>query len=70
MMVKVGDLRMFLIGRNPITRDLRWVTGIILEIIEDHDPIDDRCKVLTEGGRIGYYRIHGSRGIKDEDETR
>ena len=64
--MKRGDLRMFRIGRNPITRDINWVLGLILEVVPDDDPILDRCKVLTCDGIVKHVPVHGSRGIADE----
>lgn len=68
--MKPGDLRMFQIGRNPITRDINWVLGLILEVVPDvvpdDDPILDRCKVLTCDGIVKHVPVHGSRGIADE----
>lgn len=64
--MKPGDLRMFRNGRNPITKEINWVMGLILEIHEEFDPIDDWCKVLSRSGRIQTFHLHGSRAISDE----
>lgn len=64
--MKVGDLWQFRCGRNPITKDIRRVTGIILEIMDYKHPRMNRCKVLTLDGKVEYYTSHGSRGVTDE----
>ena len=64
--MKPGDLRMFRNGRNPITKEINWVMGLIIEIHEEFDPMDDWCKVLSRSGRIQTFHLHGSRGISDE----
>ncbi len=65
--MKPGDLRMFRNGRNPITKEINYVLGLIIEIHEDHDPICNSCKVLMRDDMIKWLNPHGSRGISDED---
>jgi hypothetical protein len=67
--VNVGDLRMFRNGRNPITKEINYVLGLIIEIHEEFDPMDDWCKVLSRNGRIQTFHLHGSRGISDEENS-
>lgn len=64
--MKVGELREFRDGRNPITKEIIRIRGLIIEIHEDPDPISDVCKVLTCDGRVRWLNPHGSRGITDE----
>ena len=62
--MKPGDLVAFRRGRNPFTKNINWVFGLVLEVIENHDPIEDQCKTLTKYG-IMYFRIHGSQRINE-----
>lgn len=64
--MKPGELRMFRNGRNPITKEINYILGLIVEIHEDHDPIFNVCKVLLSGGDVKWLNPHGSRGITDE----
>ena len=64
--MKVGELREFRNGRNPITKEIIRILGLIIEIHEDHDPISNVCKVLLCDGSIRWLNPHGSRGITDE----
>lgn len=66
--MKPGDLVAFRRGINPFTKNINWVLGLILEVIEDHDPVEDHCKTLTKHG-IMYFRIHGSQNITEKVET-
>jgi hypothetical protein len=62
--MKPGELREFRNGRDPITKEINWVLGFIIEVVEHHnDPIMDRCKVLTTDGRIRYMLVHGSKEV-------
>lgn len=63
--MKVGELREFRNGRNPITKEIIRILGLIIEIHEDPDPISDVCKVLLGDG-IKWVNPHGSRRITDE----
>ena len=64
--MKVGELREFRNGRNPITKEIVRILGLVLEIHEDPDPISDVCKVLLCDGGIRWLNPHGSRSITDE----
>ena len=64
--MKIGELREFRNGRNPITKEIIWILGLIIEIHEDPDPISNVCKVLMGGGSIKWVTPHGSRRITDE----
>ena len=63
--MKIGELREFRNGRNPITKEIIYILGLIIEIHEDPDPISDVCKVLLGDG-IKWVNPHGSRRITDE----
>jgi hypothetical protein len=63
--VKIGELREFRNGRNPITKEIIYILGLIIEIHEDPDPISNVCKVLLVDG-IKWLNPHGSRRITDE----
>jgi hypothetical protein len=64
--MKRGDLRMFRNGRNPITKEINYVLGLIVEIHEDPDPISNVCKVLLSDCSVKWLNPHGSRIITDE----
>lgn len=64
--MKVGELREFRNGRNPITKEIIYILGLIVDIHEDPDPIFDSCKVLTQGGTIKWLNPHGSKEIVNE----
>lgn len=64
--MKVGELREFRNGRNPITKEIIYILGLIIEIHEDPDPISNVCKVLLGEGSIRWLNPHGSRRITDE----
>ena len=64
--MKLGDLRMFRNGRNPITKEINYVLGLIVEIHEDPDPISTFCKVLLNDCSVKWLNPHGSRIITDE----
>ena len=64
--VKIGELREFRNGRNPITKEIIYILGLILEIREDPDPISNVCKVLLGDGSIRWLNPHGSSRITDE----
>ena len=64
--MKLGELREFRTGRNPITKEIIWILGLIIEIHEDPDPISNVCKVLSGDGSVRWLNPHGSRGITDE----
>lgn len=64
--MKVGELRLFRYGRNPITKEIIRILGLIIEIHEDHDPISNVCKVLMGDGIVRWLNPHGSRRITDE----
>jgi hypothetical protein len=57
---------MFRNGRNPITKEINYVLGLIVEIHEDPDPISNVCKVLLSDGGVKWLNPHGSRIITDE----
>lgn len=64
--MKVGELREFSNGRNPITKEIIYILGLIIEIREDPDPIFNVCKVLLVDGSTKWVNQHGSRVITDE----
>jgi hypothetical protein len=64
--INIGELRAFRNGRNPITKEIIYILGLILEIHEDPDPISNVCKVLTGDGRVRWVTPHGSRSITNE----
>jgi len=59
--MKPGELRMFRNGRNPITKEINYILGLIVEI----DPIFNICKVLLDSGNVKWLNPHGSRIITD-----
>jgi len=63
--MRIGEIRLFRNGRNPFTKEIIWILGLIIDIHEDHDPISNVCKVLLCDG-IKWLNPHGSRGITDE----
>ena len=65
--MKVGEVRLFRNGRNPFTKEIIWILGLIIDIHEDHDPISNVCKVLVGDGIVRWLNPHGSRIITDED---
>ena len=52
--MKVGELREFRNGRNPITKEIIYILGLIIGIHEDPDPISNVCKVLLGDGSIRW----------------
>ena len=64
--MKVGELREFRNGRHPITKEIIYILGLIIEIREDPDPIFNECKVLLGDGSMKWLNPHGSRRITDE----
>ena len=64
--MKLGELRAFRDGRNPITKEIIRILGLIIEIHEDPDPIYDVCKVLSSDCSVRWVSPHGSRVIMDE----
>lgn len=65
--MKLGEVRLFRNGRNPFTKEIIWILGLIIDIHEDHDPISNVCKVLVGEGIVRWLNPHGSRIITDED---
>ena len=64
--MKIGELREFRDRRNPITKEIIYILGLIIEIHEDPDPISNVCKVLLGDGSIRWLNPHGSSRITDE----
>jgi len=60
--MKPGELREFRNGRDPITKEINWVLGFIIEVVEPYDP-PIMCKVLNVDGKTRYMTLHGSRKI-------
>jgi hypothetical protein len=67
--MKRGDLVRFRIGRDGITRDIIWDTGLILEILLNFD-VGDKCKILDSGGRIKLISSCGTEVLLNHNETR
>jgi hypothetical protein len=67
--VKPGDQVRFRTGRNGITKDFIWDTGLILEVYLDD--FGDKCKILDSGGRIKWIRSRGTVfKVLNQNETR
>lgn len=65
--MKRGDLYAFRRGRDPVTKEILWANGLVLEILKaKDDPINDFCKVLTSDGNVGFWRIHGAKRLLEE----
>ena len=58
--MKPGDLLRYRTGRNNITKEIIWDTGLILEIHPDDFDGGDKCKILDSGGRLKWIRSHGT----------
>jgi len=67
--MKPGDLLRYRTGRNSITKEIIWDTGLILEIHPDDFDGGDKCKILDSGGRLKWIRSHGTM-VLIHNETR
>jgi len=66
--MKCGDIVRFRTGRDGITRDITWDTGLILEIHLNFDS-GDFCKILDSGGRIKWISSHGTKVLVNHNEA-